>query len=1025
MCPICCTLLLIAGFLVLVYVFLTWNFDYWRKRGIETAESWPFVGSFPSMFTKKRNVAYDIDDIYQQYKETDNMVGVFTTRRPQLLVLCPEYINKIYASDFRCFRDNERGNFVDKKVDKILGNNPFVLKGDEWKERRAEITPGLSLNRVKAVYPVSQSVCKQFVEYIRRQQRMANSEGLDAKRLSLCYTTEVVSDCVLGISAQSFTDTPTPLLAVIQRVFNSSFKFILYGVLANIWPPIRRFYSLPLFNKEAEEFFFDLMGRCIALRREKVEQQRDDFLNYMLQLQEKKGLADSELTAHTMTFLTDGFETTALVLSHTLLMLARHPEQQQKVRDEIGKAELSFEQLTELPYLEACIHETLRLFSPQLTARKLVTEPYEFANKNGSFLRLHPGDVVIIPVNSLHHDPQYYENPHMFKPERFLEANGGVKKYRDLGVYLPFGNGPRICPGIRFALTQLKAALVEIVRNFEISVNSKTRSDNRLSDTFYWATLKGGIWLEFMERYSNEMIAAAQLTSSSFASALASGCVMCPISTALFSIAAILALIYVFLTWNFSYWKKRGIPTAKSWPFVGSFPSIFTQKRNVVYDMDEIYEQYKNTDSIVGVFQTRIPQLMVTTPEYAHKVFVSDFRSFHDNEMAKFTDTKKDPILSNNPFILTGEAWKERRAEVTPGLSANRVKAAYPVSQRVCKKFVEYIKRQSLMAASHGLNAKDICLCYTTEVISDCVLGISAQSFTDNPTPMVGMTKRVFEQSFGFIFYTVVANLWPPITKLFSVSLFAKDVAEFFYDIMRKCIQVRRESPAAQQRDDFLNYMLQLQEKKGLDALELTSHTMTFLTDGFETTAQVLTHTLLFLARNPEEQRKLREEVGTAELSFEQISELPFTEACIHETLRIFPPGLAARKVVTEPYEIANKNGVSVKLNPGDVVIVPINALHNDPQYYEDPQSFKPERFLDGGAKKYRDQGVYFGFGDGPRICPGMRFSLTQIKAALVEIVRNFDIKVNPKTRKDNIIDDTYFMAALKGGVWLDFVERK
>jgi len=53
-----------------------------------------------------------------------------------------------------------------------------------------------------------------------------------------------------------------------------------------------------------------------------------------------------------------------------------------------------------------------------------------------------------------------------------------------------------------------------------------------------------------------------------------------------------------------------------------------------------------------------------------------------------------------------------------------------------------------------------------------------------------------------------------------------------------------------------------------------------------------------------------------------------------------------------------------------------------------------------------------------------MRFSLTQIKAALVEIVRNFDIKVNPKTRKDNEIDDTYFMPALKGGVWLDFVER-
>lgn len=56
---------------------------------------------------------------------------------------------------------------------------------------------------------------------------------------------------------------------------------------------------------------------------------------------------------------------------------------------------------------------------------------------------------------------------------------------------------------------------------------------------------------------------------------------------------------------------------------------------------------------------------------------------------------------------------------------------------------------------------------------------------------------------------------------------------------------------------------------------------------------------------------------------------------------------------------------------------------------------------------------------------PGMKFALTQLKAAMVEIVRNFDFKVNRKTRTDNQLDDTYFMAALKGGIWLDFRELK
>ncbi|KAH8313387.1 hypothetical protein KR067_005149 [Drosophila pandora] len=501
---------------------------------------------------------------------------------------------------------------------------------------------------------------------------------------------------------------------------------------------------------------------------------------------------------------------------------------------------------------------------------------------------------------------------------------------------------------------------------------------------------------------------------------------MCPITTILLGLVVLVALVYVFLTWNFNYWKKRGIPSAKAWPFVGSFPSVFTQKRNRVYDIDDIYNEYKDSHSIVGVFNTRLPQLLVTTPEYAHKIYATDFRSFHDNELGLFTNKKVDKILANNPAVLRGDEWKERRAEVTPGLSANRVKAVYPVSQDVCKKFVEYVKKQIKMAPSEGLNAKDLCLCYTTEVVSDCVLGISAQSFTDNPTPLVGMIKRVFEGSFAFIYFNVVANLWPPIRKLYGVPLFSKDVENFFFDIMKRCILIRKENPL-QQRDDFLNYMLTLQEKKGLDSVELTSHTMTFLTDGFETTAGTLAHILLLLARNPETIRKLREEIGTKEMNFEELSELPYIEACIHETLRIFPPTLYARKLVSETYEFVNKNGVRVKVYPGDVVLVPVNSLHKDPKYYEDPEEFKPERFLEsnGGSKKYRDQGVYFGFGDGPRICPGIKFATTQLKAALVEIVRNFDIKVNPRTRTDNRFNDTFFMAALKGGIWLDFKELK
>jgi cytochrome P450 family 28 len=89
-------------------------------------------------------------------------------------------------------------------------------------------------------------------------------------------------------------------------------------------------------------------------------------------------------------------------------------------------------------------------------------------------LKVDKGTVVLFPVNSIHMDPEYYPNPEKFDPDRFSPENGGIKSFIDRGVFMPFGNGPRICPGNRFANGQSKVAIVEIIRNFEVSVNPRT-----------------------------------------------------------------------------------------------------------------------------------------------------------------------------------------------------------------------------------------------------------------------------------------------------------------------------------------------------------------------------------------------------------------------------------------------------------------------------------------------------------------------------------------------------------------------
>lgn len=104
---------------------------------------------------------------------------------------------------------------------------------------------------------------------------------------------------------------------------------------------------------------------------------------------------------------------------------------------------------------------------------KVCTEPIELENYDGKFVTIEKGTVIQIPIYSIHNDEKFYKNPHVFDPDRFNGVD--LKMLRDEGKFFPFGHGPRTCLGMRFSTLQIKAAIVEIINNFEISVNSRTK----------------------------------------------------------------------------------------------------------------------------------------------------------------------------------------------------------------------------------------------------------------------------------------------------------------------------------------------------------------------------------------------------------------------------------------------------------------------------------------------------------------------------------------------------------------------
>lgn len=174
----------------------------------------------------------------------------------------------------------------------------------------------------------------------------------------------MVTDCVLGLKAESFTENPTPIMSHIKDLFNQPWTFVLYFVLISTFPILQNVLKVRFVPQATERFFVDLMENAVKARRQQMSAnkkfERVDFLDYILQLASKRNLDGRQLTAYSMTFLLDGFETTASVLSHLLLFLGRDAQVQQKLRDEVSSnlnadGFIDFDKLNELPYLDACI----------------------------------------------------------------------------------------------------------------------------------------------------------------------------------------------------------------------------------------------------------------------------------------------------------------------------------------------------------------------------------------------------------------------------------------------------------------------------------------------------------------------------------------------------------------------------------------------------------------------------------------------------------------------------------------------
>lgn len=160
-------------------------------------------------------------------------------------------------------------------------------------------------------------------------------------------------------------------------------------------------------------------------------------------------------------------------MSYCLFELARNPKALRKVQEELdlvfktlGPDGITYDALEKLTYLECCINETLRIYPPVPFLFRECRYDYKVPNSD---IVIPKGTAVFIPTLGHQRDPEIFENPLQFKPERFLDSANGGGNSKGL-FYTPFGDGPRICIGMRMGKLTSKIGLALILRKFELDL---------------------------------------------------------------------------------------------------------------------------------------------------------------------------------------------------------------------------------------------------------------------------------------------------------------------------------------------------------------------------------------------------------------------------------------------------------------------------------------------------------------------------------------------------------------------------
>lgn len=400
-----------------------------------------------------------------------------------------------------------------------------------------------------------------------------------------------------------------------------------------------------------------------------------------------------------------------------------------------------------------------------------------------------------------------------------------------------------------------------------------------------------------------------------------------------------------------------------------------------------------------GLYEMFQPALVIGDPDLLKHILVKDFDHFSDRRI--FTAGNNKDVISNSMLTnMNGEKWKATRAIMTPTFTSGKMRGMFHL---VCEKADDLVSFCLTDAAQNSsVDMKHNYGRYTIDTIASCAFGLECNSLVNEDAIFPKKAAVFFEMRLKSLIRFFFLFALPSLFKTFKIRLNPPEF-DFFKEVVQEAVAARNRGL---KRGDFLDLLLESREQHGsgdgaskqvMDENNILAQSILFIIVGYDTTASTLAFASHLLSKYPETQQRLRQEMQdmvkeNGSVTYQGIMEAKYLDACLMETLRLFPPIPIGERVCTKPYTLP---GTDVTLEPGTIVQFPIWSLHHDAKYWPEPEVFKPERFLPENKADIKGF-THVPFGMGPRNCIAMRFALMEAKVALAKMVLAVEMKLKP-----------------------------